>query len=138
MQGRANLDIQQLVLVGNIGWTLTLELENNDSSIMSGSEEIQLRVSSKAPVTVSITTERLLGVGKKKTKSRQTWMPRPRLDMSHTRIDLSSDALQIRHTNETVGVPENEILPWVEDSTGHVVVVTTACIHLPGLGICHE
>lgn len=32
-------------------------------------------------------------------------------------------------------VRQDELLTWVEDGTGHVVVVPTACIKLPRLGL---
>ena len=32
-----------------------------------------------------------------------------------------------------LGVGEDQLLPRVEDGAGHVVVVTTARVHLPGL-----
>lgn len=33
-------------------------------------------------------------------------------------------------------VGQDELLPWVEDGTGHVVVVAAACVQLPCLGLC--
>lgn len=33
-------------------------------------------------------------------------------------------------------VGQDELLPWVEDCTGHIVVVATACVQLPSLGFC--
>lgn len=35
-----------------------------------------------------------------------------------------------------LGVGQDELLPWVEDGAGHIVVVATACVQLPGLGLC--
>lgn len=39
------------------------------------------------------------------------------------------DALVLR-------VGQDELLPWVEDGAGHIVVVAAACVQLPCLGFC--
>lgn len=33
-----------------------------------------------------------------------------------------------------LGIGKDELLSWMENSTGHVVVVATACVELPSFG----
>lgn len=34
-------------------------------------------------------------------------------------------------------IGKDELLSWMEDGTGHVVVVTATCVELPSFGFCN-
>lgn len=81
-------------------------LKDNHSTVMTGSKEVKSRMSSQDPEAVMFATE-----------------------------GVKTDALG--HVPDSDGlilcVREDQFLPWMEHNTGHVVVVPTARVHLPGL-----
>ena len=52
---------------------------------------------------------------------------------------VSGTVLPLAHVPDpdafVLGVTENELLSGVKQTAGHVVIVTTAGVHFPGLGI---
>lgn len=74
---------------------------------LTGSKQVEVRVSSQHPEAIVVPAEGL--------------HPGPLGHVPHP------DALVLR-------VGQDELLTWVEDGTGHVVVVAAARVQLPGLG----
>ena len=46
--------------MGNVCWPLALQLEHNESRVVTGSEQIQLRVCRERPEAIIVATEVLL------------------------------------------------------------------------------
>ena len=89
-----------------MSWSLPLQLEDNHTSIVTSSKQVESRVTSHHPKPVMLPPE-----------SMQTG------PLGH-----------VPHSDGFVlAVGQDEFLSRVEDGAGHIVVVTTACVHLPGL-----
>lgn len=89
-------------------WTVNVPVLIRSLSALTCSKQVEVWVGTQHPEAVVITAEGLYS-------GPFGHVPHP-------------DALVLR-------VGQNELLAWVEDGTRHVVVVPTACIELPCLGL---
>ena len=103
-------DVEQLVLVHGGCWTLTLELEDHHTSIVTRSKQVHVRVGSNDPESVLVAFEGLHRCA----------------------------FVQVPHTNCLVLADrENEVLVRVEQTGRSVLEMATASINLPSLGVAH-
>ena len=104
-------DVEEVVLVDGRSRSLALKLEDHDTIVVTGSEEVDLWMSGNDPEAVVLALERL---------DRSAFVQIP-------------DAQSL-----VLADGENQVLVRVEQTAGSVLEVATASIDFPSLGLAHS
>ena len=103
-------DVEQLVLVDSRRRTLSLELEDHNTSVMARREQVHLGVCSDNPESIKIALKGLNGC----------------------------TLVEIPYANRLILADgKDEVLVWVEQSSGGILEMAAASIDFPRLSITH-